>query len=69
MPPPPPPTDPGQKSLAEYIIGSLSASMGARIDGVEAGVTALKRTTESSARDIAAAQAQLRAQEARLAVL
>ncbi|CAK0862618.1 unnamed protein product, partial [Prorocentrum cordatum] len=68
-PPPPPPSDPSQLNLAQYIIGSLTASMGTRIETIECGVATLKRTTETNARDIAAVQARLWAQEARLEAL
>ncbi|CAK0806125.1 unnamed protein product [Prorocentrum cordatum] len=66
---PRPPTDPAQLGLAQYIIGALNQSMGAKLDGLQTRVDALQRTSEASSRDISAVQANLRAQEARLDAL
>eukprot|EP00959_Pyramimonas_sp_CCMP1952_P308904 6464297-Pyramimonas_sp.AAC.1 len=52
-------------NLAQYIIGALNSTMGARLETVENSVTALRRTAGSSAKDIAAMQARHSAQEAR----
>ncbi|CAK0872038.1 unnamed protein product [Prorocentrum cordatum] len=62
-------TDDGPGLLDEYIIGSLTAPAGTRIETIGYGVATIKRTTGTSARDIAAVQARLRAQDARLDAL